>query len=140
MARLTIRIDLGKQAAFGPGKAKLLETIEKKGSIRSAAAALGMSYRRAWLLVQDIEAIMGAPVLVAATGGAKGGGATLTSLGRAVLDRYRTIERVAAKSVAAELRGLTRMAKAKRHPKSARHRRGAVTPIKPSKRTGKEGP
>ena len=109
MARLTIRIDLDEQKAFGPGKAKLLETLDEKGSIRSAATAMRLSYRRAWLLIQDIEASLGAPVVVAKTGGAGGGGVTLTNLGRSVLARYRSIERNAAKAVTSELRALTKL-------------------------------
>ena len=108
MARLTIRIDLDDKAAFGPGKAKLLETLEQVGSIRSAAAAMGMSYQRAWLLVQDIESTLGAPVVVAKTGGSGGGGVTLTKLGQSVLARYRRIERSATKAVESELRALAK--------------------------------
>src|SRR5215469_2697582 len=55
MAKLTIRVDLDQEAAFGPGKARLLEALDERGSIRAAAIAMQMSYRRAWLLVQDIE-------------------------------------------------------------------------------------
>jgi molybdate transport system regulatory protein len=111
MARLTIRIDLGREAAFGPGKARLLELLDEKGSIRSAAAAMGMSYRRAWLLLHDIEATMAAPVITAETGGLHGGGARLTAFGRTILRRYRAIERRAARSAAGDLRALTRMTK-----------------------------
>jgi molybdate transport system regulatory protein len=111
MARLTIRVDLGKEAAFGPGKARLLEEISDKGSIRAAAVAMKMSYRRAWLLVQDIETIMGAPVVAAETGGVHGGGAKLTALGNDVVKRYRAIETRASRAVAAELHAMERIAK-----------------------------
>src|SRR5215472_17262887 len=100
MVRLTIRIDLSEAAAIGPGKAKLLEKISERGSIRAAATAMGMSYRRAWLLVQELQKIMGAPVVTAATGGKKGGGASLTKLGADVLKHYRAIERRAQRSAA----------------------------------------
>lgn len=110
MASLTIRVDLGGNAAFGPGKARLLELIGEKGSIRAAAAAMDMSYRRAWLLLREIEAIMGAPVVVTETGGARGGGARLNALGRSVLERYRRIEKDAGHAVEAELRALARLA------------------------------
>src|SRR5215472_8497054 len=109
MARLTIRIDLDREAAFGPGKARLLEKLDELGSIRAAATAMDMSYRRAWLLVQDIEATTGAPVVRAKTGGVGGGGVTLTELGRDVLGRYREIERKAASSVGADLRRLAKL-------------------------------
>jgi molybdate transport system regulatory protein len=111
MTRLTIRIDLAKDAAFGPGKARLLELVDETGSIRGAAAAMNMSYRRAWLLLKDIEAIVGTPVVAAKTGGAGGGGAALTNKGRAVLGQYRAIEDRATLSVAAEMRSLSLMAK-----------------------------
>jgi molybdate transport system regulatory protein len=122
MARLTIRIDLDDEAALGPGKARLLELIGTEGSIRHAAVAMGMSYRRAWLLVQDIEAAMGSPVTTAMTGGTRGGGTSLTATGRAVVDRYRAIEKIAAKSAQAEMRALARLA-----------RPAARTPVKRNK-------
>jgi molybdate transport system regulatory protein len=127
MARLTIRIDLDREAAFGPGKAQLLERLDEMGSIRGAAAAMDMSYRRAWLLVQDIEATAGAPVVRAKTGGAGGGGVILTELGRNMLSQYRAIERKATRSVGAELRTLTGLCrglptKASRTSKSKRRR------------------
>jgi molybdate transport system regulatory protein len=110
MTRLTIRIDLSERSAFGPGNARLLELIDDAGSIRRAAAAMGMSYRRAWLLLQEIETVIGAPPLETRTGGAKGGGASLTKRARAVLERYRAIELRAASAVASELQALTRLA------------------------------
>ena len=113
MTRLTIRIDLGKTAAIGPGKAKLLEKIAECGSIRRAAAAMDMSYRRAWLLVHELERIMGAPVVAVATGGTKGGGAALTRLGASVLAHYRAIERRAHRSTATERAALARLARRK---------------------------
>jgi molybdate transport system regulatory protein len=111
MATLTIRVDLDEASAIGPGKARLLELIGETGSIRRAAAAMKMSYRRAWLLVQEIEAIMGAAAVATETGGKYGGGARLTPLGRSVVSRYRAIEKRAARSVAAELRALSNMAR-----------------------------
>jgi molybdate transport system regulatory protein len=111
MARLTIRIDLGKDAALGPGKARLLELIDQKGSIRGAAMAMNMSYRRAWLLLRETDAMMRAPMVAAETGGVGGGGTSLTEFGRTVVERYRAIEARAERSVDAELRELARMTK-----------------------------
>jgi molybdate transport system regulatory protein len=111
MVRLTVRIDLGESASIGPGKAKLLEKIAEAGSIRGAAATMGMSYRRAWLLVQELEEIMGAPVVTAATGGAKGGGASLTKLGAGVLKHYRAVERRAKRSAGSDLHALANLAR-----------------------------
>ena len=110
MTRLTIRIDFEGAEAFGPGKARLLELIDEHGSIRSAAAAMSMSYRHAWLLLQAVEDTFGAPVITTATGGAKGGGAKLTELGKSVVARYRAIETQAAKATAGDLTELSKTA------------------------------
>ena len=110
MTRLTIRIDFDDAEGFGPGKARLLELIEELGSIRSAAAAMSMSYRHAWLLLQAVEDTFGAPVITTATGGAKGGGAKLTELGKTVVARYRTIEAQAVRATSSDLTELTKAA------------------------------
>jgi molybdate transport system regulatory protein len=109
MARLTIRIDFEGSESFGPGKARLLELIDIHGSIRSAASAMNMSYRHAWLLLQAVEDTFGAPVISTATGGAKGGGAKLTELGRTLVARFRMIESQAAKATAGELSELSQV-------------------------------
>ena len=111
MTRLTIRIDLGENAAFGPGKARLLELIGDTGSIRQAAVAMEMSYRRAWLLLQETEALMNTPVIAARAGGKKGGGTVLTQSGRAVVECYRAIEARAGEATAAELAKFVAMTK-----------------------------
>jgi molybdate transport system regulatory protein len=90
--KLTLRVDLGSGRALGPGKIRLLEAIEKTGSISQAGRNLGMSYRRAWLLVDDMNNCFRDPVIQAQPGGAHGGGATLTSFGQQLVDRYRAIE------------------------------------------------
>jgi molybdate transport system regulatory protein len=110
MTRLTIRIDFDDAEGFGPGKARLLELIEAHGSIRSAAAAMNMSYRHAWLLLQAVEDTFGAPVITTATGGAKGGGAKLTEFGKSIVARYRLIESQAEKAAAGELNELKKAA------------------------------
>ena len=110
MTRLSIRIDFEGSEAFGPGKVRLLELIEEHGSIRGAAAAMNMSYRHAWLLLQAVEDTFGAPVITTATGGAKGGGAKLTDLGKTVIARYRSIEAQATRAAAGELTELSKAA------------------------------
>jgi molybdate transport system regulatory protein len=90
--KLTLRVDLGNGRALGPGKIRLLEAIEKTGSISQAGRKLGMSYRRAWLLVDDMNGCFDDPVVEAQPGGAHGGGATLTSFGQKLIGRYRAIE------------------------------------------------
>jgi len=125
MARLNIKIEFENGSALGPGKVRLLELICEKGSIRAAAIAMDMSYRRAWLLLHDVEGMMGAPVLAAETGGHKGGGTQLTDTGLEVIRQYRRIEAQAAQSLKSELSALSRMARTKssrRLQAKAKHR------------------
>ena len=103
---LTIRIDLGDWGSLGPGKIALLELISKQGSITSAGRKMGMSYRRAWLLVDDINHMFREPLVETQMGGTGGGGARLTKLGRDVVGRYRANEGAAAVASAADLRAL----------------------------------
>lgn len=77
---------------MGPGKAELLEHIEATGSISAAGREMGMSYKRAWQLVDTMNAMFRAPLVQSSRGGAKGGGAVLTDEGHAVLSEYRALE------------------------------------------------
>ena len=90
-----IRIMLDQEIALGPGKADLLEAIQETGSISGAARRLGMSYKRAWDLVEELNTIFGREVLSAQKGGRHGGGAQLTPVGLALVSRFRAIERAA---------------------------------------------
>ena len=105
-AGLTIRVDLGAFGNLGPGKIALMELISKHGSITAAGKEMGMSYRRAWLLVDEINHIFREPLVETQMGGSGGGGARLTRLGRDVVGRYRAIEGAAATASAADLRAL----------------------------------
>ncbi len=108
MARLTLRIDFGDGRAIGPGKMRLLELVAETGSISAAGRAMGMSYRRSWLLVDAMNRTFREKVVETRGGGPGGGGARLTPFGEGVLDRYRTIERSAhdvASARLAELEG-----------------------------------
>ena len=98
MARLSIRIDLGPDHRVGPGKVQLLETIAEHGSISAAGRALGMSYRRAWMLVEAMNKGFGRPVIDAQVGGRAGGGARLSLFAADVVAHYRAIERAAEKA------------------------------------------
>jgi molybdate transport system regulatory protein len=98
-----LRILLGSAIAIGPGKADLLEGIARTGSIAAAARALGMSYRRAWLLVETMNKSFRAPLVGAAKGGPRGGGATLTANGSEVLARYRRMETRAQRLLSADM-------------------------------------
>jgi molybdate transport system regulatory protein len=101
--RPQLRISFKKSIAMGPGKADLLDAIDETGSISAAARQLGMSYRRAWLLVDTMNACFQSPLVETLTGGQHGGGAQVTDLGREVVQRYRAMEKKAAASVAREL-------------------------------------
>ena len=91
---LKIKLQLynGVERAFGPGRAALLEAIDREGSISAAGRALGMSYRYTWLLVDSMNRSFSAKLVDAAPGGRRGGGAHLSDLGRRVLDAYRALE------------------------------------------------
>ncbi len=104
--RFRLRVTRGDDIAVGPGKIDLLEAIAREGSISGAAKALGMSYRRAWLLVDTMNRNFKSPLVAAATGGTHGGGAAITEVGAQVIARYRKIEAVAAKAAAADIRAL----------------------------------
>jgi molybdate transport system regulatory protein len=105
-ARLTLRVDLDADRAIGPGKIRLLEAIRDTGSITQAGVSLGMSYRRAWLLVDDMNNCFREPVVNAQAGGSHGGGAALTGFGRRLIDQYRAIEAEAYAATTPRLREL----------------------------------
>lgn len=104
-----LRIVLGEDIAIGPGKVALLEAIGATGSITAAAKALGMSYRRAWLLVDTMNRCFETPVVTTEAGGASGGGTRLTTAGAAVVRRYRSMETKAEKAGATDLAALTEL-------------------------------
>jgi molybdate transport system regulatory protein len=100
MAKLRVSVVFESGARIGPGKARLLQSIRDTGSISAAAREMGMSYKRAWVLLDSINQAFTEPVVSAAPGGAGGGGARLTAFGAEVLERYRRIdERAAAVAV-----------------------------------------
>ena len=100
--RLTLRVDFGPGRSVGPGKIRLLEAIDRTGSISQAGRSLGMSYRRAWLLIDDMNQCFRDTVVNARPGGSQGGGAVLTEFGAELVRDYRAIE--AAAAVAARVR------------------------------------
>lgn len=95
---LKIRLHAGGEIAMGPGKADLLEAIGREGSISGAGRAMGMSYRRAWLLVDTMNRRFAQPVVETHPGSSKGGGARITPFGARVLANYRALQ---AKAMAA---------------------------------------
>ena len=106
MARLTLRLDFGPGRAVGHGKIRLLEAVRDHGSISAAGRSMGMSYRRAWLLVDALNRLFEMPVVETKHGGSAGGGAELTPFGHRVVEQYRAIEVKAHKAVAGELSAL----------------------------------
>ena len=90
--RFRIRLAFGPDEMMGPGKAELLERIQRTGSIAAAGREMGMSYKRAWQLVETLNVMFRFPLVERSRGGAKGGGAQITETGLAVLEEYRAIE------------------------------------------------
>ena len=87
-----VRVIAGEQIALGPGKVNLLEEIDRSGSISKAARELGLSYRRAWTLVDTMNKSFKSPLVKGSAGGKKGGGAHLTHLGKKIAKTYRGME------------------------------------------------
>lgn len=108
--RLSLRLHFGPASMFGPGRADLLAAIAELGSISAAGRKMGMSYRRAWTLVEALNTGFAAPLVDSSRGGAAGGGAKLTPEGEAVLAHYRKLEQILAKAGAQEIAALQRLA------------------------------
>lgn len=104
--RLRLRLVFGDDLVLGPGKADLLELIRDTGSISAAGRRMRMSYKRAWLLVEEMNAAFRDPVVDSTRGGAQGGGAQLTETGAAVLAAFRGFEAEAARAGAGQIAAL----------------------------------
>ncbi|MGH8703281.1 MAG: winged helix-turn-helix domain-containing protein [Burkholderiales bacterium] len=118
-----LRVVLDRDIAIGPGKADLLEGVATTGSISAAARGMGMSYKRAWLLVDTMNRCFRTPLVEAAKGGQTGGGARLTPLGREVLHRYRSMATRAARGAGRDLAALRRLLRRKPRQSPAQRRR-----------------
>lgn len=103
---LSLRIDFDPEGRIGPGKIALLEQIAACGSISAAGRAMDMSYKRAWDLVDEVNRICGHAAVERQTGGKNGGGAILTPFGHTLVERYRAIEKAAAKAAQRQLAAL----------------------------------
>jgi molybdate transport system regulatory protein len=108
-----LRVFLGPETLLGPGKADLLQGIEETGSIAAAGRRMGMSYKRAWYLVDTLNAYFREPVVISVKGGPKGGGASLTDTGKAVLAHYRRMQRKAEIAIDGDLKKLAALAASK---------------------------
>ncbi|MFN4277535.1 MAG: winged helix-turn-helix domain-containing protein [Ferrovibrio sp.] len=101
--RLRFRLVLGRSIAIGPGKADLLAAIAETGSISAAGRSMGMSYKKAWYLIDTMNRCFREPLVVASKGGSSRGGAHLTAIGEKVLELYRSIENQASEAAARDL-------------------------------------
>jgi molybdate transport system regulatory protein len=125
--RIRLHIHVGSEHSLGPGKAALLEAIRATGSISAAARALGMAYRHAWELVDDLNACFTPAVVETAAGGRLGGGARLTPFGEELVQRFREMEAAAGVALAPALarlapRLLQRRSRKRRTKRAARPR------------------
>jgi len=109
--RFRLRVRKGDTIAMGPGKIELLEAISACGSISAAARSMGMSYRRAWMLLEELNACLASPATQSEQGGSRGGGSALTPVGEAIIDRYRAIELRASEACAADIASLRSLLK-----------------------------
>ncbi len=110
--RFRMRICRGDVVALGPGKVALLEAVREQGSITAAARHLGMSYRRAWLLIDELNRSLKSPATVSEQGGQSGGGCVLTPVGEAIVRLYREIDQEAHRAAAKQIAELTRLMRA----------------------------
>jgi molybdate transport system regulatory protein len=106
-----LRVMFGSEIAIGPGKAELLAAIAQTGSISASAKRLGMSYRRAWLLVDTMNRCFREPVVASATGGSGGGGAQVTEFGRKVLASFGVMKARVDRALDPELTRFSRLLK-----------------------------
>ena len=103
---LRLRLNFGPRRIVGPGRVELLEQIERTGSLAAAGRAMRMSYKRAWTLVEELNATFDTPLVALARGGRAHGGAVLTPLGREVVERYRRIVALTLAAVAEDVGAL----------------------------------
>jgi molybdate transport system regulatory protein len=104
--RLRLHIHVDDEHSLGPGKITLLEAVDAEGSISAAARTLGMAYRHAWMLLDDMNRCFRGGVVATGVGGADGGGAVLTPLGRQLVSRFRAMEQAANAAIAPDLAAL----------------------------------
>lgn len=109
--RFSLRIDLVPGTRIGPGKIALLKAIGITGSISAAARSMGMSYRKAWLLVDEINSVLRTPAVDAAPGGSGGGGAIIADVGQEIIDLYHAIELRTQDAARSEIRTIGKLAR-----------------------------
>ncbi len=104
---IKIRLHHHDQIAFGPGKADLLDAIKEHGSISAAGRSMGMSYKRAWDLIQTMNQSFKQPLVITSKGGSQKGGAIVTAMGEKVLNQYREAQKIADVATAEQLKTLS---------------------------------
>ena len=107
--RIWLKVDFGERGQIGPGKIALLRAIVAHASISAAAKSMGMSYRRAWMLIDELNQTIGRPVVETQVGGTTGGGARLTEQGRLLIDYYELLHKHAETGGGDELKALAKM-------------------------------
>lgn len=125
-AAIRFRVDFGPQLAVGPGKIALLESIRHSGSLSQAARELKMSYRRAWLLLDSLNGAFTQPVAHTNTGGRRGGGSQLTSLGEQLISTYRAFEAAAQRRATRDFKRLAGQVRPRRRARAL----SAATPLR----------
>jgi len=128
VARFRLRVTAGEAIFVGPGKVALLEAIRDTRSITAAARSMGMSYRRAWILVDELNKSLASVAVASAIGSEHGGGSTLTPLGLELVEVYRRIEATAARACAKDVARLLALATPPRARPAAPRRRSRSTP------------
>jgi molybdate transport system regulatory protein len=125
MTRITVRVRIyfGAKLAIGPGRIELLEGVRRTGSLSQAARDMGMSYRRAWLLMQSLNESLSHPASLAVRGGRRGGGATVTPTGQALIQTYRRTQSKVARNISKEF---TRFARSTRGSAPSKARKSAA--------------
>jgi molybdate transport system regulatory protein len=109
--RFRMRVMKGETIAIGPGKVSLLEAVREHGSISAAARSLDMSYRRAWLLIDELNRSLRSPATISEQGGQSGGGCVLTPVGENIVRLYRDVEARAEAACAQQIASLTGLLK-----------------------------
>jgi molybdate transport system regulatory protein len=117
--KVYLKIDYGDKIRIGPGKVQLLKLIAEKNSISAAARAMNMSYRRAWMLVDETAQIFGMPVITTRIGGKGHGGAELTELGVAIIENYERALAKAEVAISEELQALATLVKSRQKRKAS---------------------
>jgi molybdate transport system regulatory protein len=139
---IRFRVDFDSSRSIGPGKIELLEHIRETGSLSQAGREIGMSYRRAWLLLDSLNASFKQPVVATSIGGKSGGGAALTAFGETLIDVYRSLERefnaTAAKKLTAIANAIGRTKKPSSASRTPLVRSPSPRRVKPKKHAKKK--